>query len=330
MTAIGETLRRARVGRNLELQQISRELKISSRFLDAIEREAFDELPGSIFVKSFVRQYAKFLGLDEDELAAAAQRIVEPVEEEAATKNHSMAPVDNLRVPPMRAWGSVGDGSRFGWSSAMPALGLVVVATLVCSGIYVWWQRERGPAAISTPRTAASTRQTPPSASPAAAAPTAPAPLDTSQTPTVQAAPSTEARPANADGGQSAGPPANAAQTAPATQTPAAGPPAAVKTASAPKGPVHVEVTALTTTWVRARSDGKYVFSATLDASQTRTVEANESVELLLGDAAGVSIVLNGKPVGTVGPKGQVRTVQLSSGGFKIVSAKAPAPSDPL
>jgi hypothetical protein len=87
---------------------------------------------------------------------------------------------------------------------------------------------------------------------------------------------------------------------------------------------------------VRARTDGKYAFSGTLNPNQSRTVEARESVELLLGDAAGVSVVLNGKSIGAVGPKGQVRTVQLSSGGFKIVSAKAPAPeaapapSDPL
>jgi len=223
MTAIGETLRRERVGRNLELQQISRELRISSRFLDAIEREAFDELPGAIFVKSFVRQYAKFLGLDEDELAAAAQRIVEPAEEEAAAKNHPMAPVDTVRVPPMRAWEAVGDGGRFGWSSALPALAWVVAAMLVCSGIYAWWQRERGSAAVFGRENSGCCEA---GAAPAAMpAPTAPAPLDTSQTPVAQGASSTEARPVavTADGGQSAPAPVNAqpaAATPPETQPP--------------------------------------------------------------------------------------------------------------
>jgi cytoskeleton protein RodZ len=92
---------------------------------------------------------------------------------------------------------------------------------------------------------------------------------------------------------------------------------------------VRVQVTAIETTWVRARSDGKFAFSVTLDANQTRTVEASESVELLLGNAGGVSVLLNGKPVGPLGPKGQVRTLQFNSGGFKAVSVKAPAP-DPL
>src|ERR1017187_10366523 len=117
MTAIGETLRRERVGRNLELQQAAQELKISKRFLDAIEREAFDELPGAIFVKSFVRQYARFLGLDGDELAAEAQRIMEPVGGEPPAWNHPVPPMGNVRVPPMRAWRSVGNGGRFRWPS---------------------------------------------------------------------------------------------------------------------------------------------------------------------------------------------------------------------
>ena len=334
MTAIGETLRRERVRRSLELQQVSQELKISKRFLDAIEREAFDELPGRIFVKSFVRQYARLLGLDEDELAAEAQKIVEPVVEDPPARTQPMAPADNLRVPPMRAWGSVGDGDRFRWAPLLPALGLVVMVTLVCSGVYAWWQRERRSGAVSAAQTIASTNQAP-AALPVPATLAAPAPLlNTSQTPAAQADASTEAGPAPAGAAQgpSAGPSANtpsAAPMAPATQPPEADPPPAGSAAPAAKGQVHVEVTALETTWVRARSDGKYAFSATLDPNQTRTVEARESVELLLGNAGGVSVVLNGKPIGALGLKDQVRTVQLNSGGFKIVPVKA-EPVGPL
>lgn len=81
---------------------------------------------------------------------------------------------------------------------------------------------------------------------------------------------------------------------------------------------------------MQARSDGKFAFSGTLEAKQTRTVEAVENVQLRLGNAGGVTITLNGKPVGPVGPKGQVRTVQFTSGGFQIVPAKPPAVLDPL
>jgi len=73
-----------------------------------------------------------------------------------------------------------------------------------------------------------------------------------------------------------------------------------------------------------ARADDKYMFSGTLEANQTRTVEATDRVLLRLGNAGGVSITLNGKPIGAVGPKGQVRVVELTPAGFQIVPRKPP------
>src|SRR5215471_9179364 len=81
MIPVGETLRRERMKRNLDLEEISRELKISSRFLKAIEDDQYDKLPGGVFVKSFVRQYARLLGLDEEQLAAQVQQSLAPVPE---------------------------------------------------------------------------------------------------------------------------------------------------------------------------------------------------------------------------------------------------------
>ena len=83
--------------------------------------------------------------------------------------------------------------------------------------------------------------------------------------------------------------------------------------------------------WVLARTDGKYAFSGTLEKNQTRTVNADGVVLLRLGNAGGVVITLNGKPIPAIGPKGQVRTVQLTSGGFQIVAPPKPsAPDTPL
>ena len=98
-----------------------------------------------------------------------------------------------------------------------------------------------------------------------------------------------------------------------------------------PDATVHVEITADEAVWVLARADGKYAFSATMDAHTTRTVEGVKEVTLRLGNAGGVTISLNGKPIGPAGPKGQVRTLQFTSGGFQIVPAKPPsAPLDRL
>ena len=87
------------------------------------------------------------------------------------------------------------------------------------------------------------------------------------------------------------------------------------------------EITAEEPVWVLARSDGKFAFTGTMEANQKRSVEGEKEVVLRLGNAGGVSIMLNGQPIPPVGPKGQARTVQFTSGGFHIVPAVKP-PSD--
>jgi cytoskeleton protein RodZ len=149
MTSIGETLRRERLRRNLELAQISSELKISSRILEAIEAEKFDKLPGGVFTKSFVRQYARLLGLDEEEIASEMNRMLDPGPEapQVAEKVEKPIPASvGFHVGRVQEWEAVGD-QRFSRSSSLPALALVVLVMLVCSGVYAWWQRARHTAA---------------------------------------------------------------------------------------------------------------------------------------------------------------------------------------
>src|SRR5262249_40932700 len=70
MGAFGEKLRREREMRGVTLDEISESTKISRRHLESLEKEDFDALPGGIFNKGFVRAYARYLGLDEDQAVA--------------------------------------------------------------------------------------------------------------------------------------------------------------------------------------------------------------------------------------------------------------------
>jgi Helix-turn-helix domain/Domain of unknown function (DUF4115) len=63
----GEKLRKQREQRGLALDAISNTTKISTRMLRALEEEHFDQLPGGVFNKGFVRAYARQVGLDEEE-----------------------------------------------------------------------------------------------------------------------------------------------------------------------------------------------------------------------------------------------------------------------
>ena len=67
MGAFGEKLRKQREHRGIELDAISNTTKISTRMLRALEDEHFDQLPGGVFNKGFVRAYARLVGLDEEE-----------------------------------------------------------------------------------------------------------------------------------------------------------------------------------------------------------------------------------------------------------------------
>src|SRR3954447_1201551 len=294
MSSIGDTLRRERFRRNLDLDQISRELKISSRFLEAIEDDRFDLLPAGVFAKSFVRQYARLLELDDQELATEFQHAVEPVAPTRHSTLPDVAPIPEIHVPRVDQWQAIGDRGRSDWSSALPALALVVVVMLVCSGVYAFWQRARQPIAAAQTAPPASSTPTAPVQPEPTAATQAPTPTDA---PGAQITPAVSARPA---------PPSNSADR-PAN------------------GPVHLQVTAEEPVWMLARADGKFLFSGTLEPNQSREVDANEMLTLRLGNAGGVAITLNGKSVGPVGPKGQVREVQFTSGGFQIVAAPKPS-----
>src|SRR5580700_6997828 len=125
MTSIGETLRGERLRRNLDIQGISRELKIPAKFLEAIEKEQFDKLPAAVFAKSFVRQYARYLGLREDDLVDAVQHILEPPLTSLEMASAAKVETPTIQVDRMAEWESVGE--RRSWLSSLPALALVVV-----------------------------------------------------------------------------------------------------------------------------------------------------------------------------------------------------------
>lgn len=66
MFEIGPTLREARVRRKLTLQQAEDDTKIRVKYLQAMENEDFEVMPGITYVKGFLRTYATYLGLDGD------------------------------------------------------------------------------------------------------------------------------------------------------------------------------------------------------------------------------------------------------------------------
>jgi cytoskeletal protein RodZ len=68
LASFGEELRREREIRGISLKEISDATKISKRFLEAIERNDHRTLPAPVFTRGFVREYARYLGLNAEEM----------------------------------------------------------------------------------------------------------------------------------------------------------------------------------------------------------------------------------------------------------------------
>ncbi len=124
----GERLQREREMRGVTLEEIAEATKIGTRSLRALEQQEFDKLPGGIFNKGFVRAYARFLGLDEDQ---AVTDYVEAYNEAVAQGNISRTePISTL---PVETFAVPGESASNGISFST-VVTLIFVAVLVIAG----------------------------------------------------------------------------------------------------------------------------------------------------------------------------------------------------
>jgi transcriptional regulator with XRE-family HTH domain len=96
MGSFGERLRTERELRGVSLREIAEGTKISVRFLQALEEDRIDVLPGGLFPRAFVRQYALYLGLDPER--ATADFVSAHGEEPAERRPHAAAPPRRARM----------------------------------------------------------------------------------------------------------------------------------------------------------------------------------------------------------------------------------------
>src|SRR4051812_38825539 len=105
MPSIGETLREARMRQRLDITDVEAQTKIRAKYLRALENEDFGMLPGATFVKSFLRTYAEFLGLDPHVLVEEYRARHDPRDESELTPFARPPSGRQRRRPPRRpAW----------------------------------------------------------------------------------------------------------------------------------------------------------------------------------------------------------------------------------
>lgn len=100
------------------------------------------------------------------------------------------------------------------------------------------------------------------------------------------------------------------ALAAPVASNPAPAPPL-VEPVAAP-AVMRLVLTANDQAWVTAKRDGRTVFAGELRPNDVKTLDGNGIYQLVVGNAGSVDITLNGNAIGSLGPRGQTRDIQVS------------------
>jgi cytoskeleton protein RodZ len=264
----GGILSNARQLRGLSIADVAHALKLAPRQVQAIEADAFDQLRGLTFARGFVRNYARYLGIDPEPLLNGIVAAGDAAQVE-------LAPISNARGEMPTG------GSALG--SLLPAgITLAALTALALAGWYFGWFRVPMPTA---PTDRIESASPPVREERIAVAP--PAPVETSP-------------PAAASAGSAAQPVPTPSQSAPppvaAASLPAPEPPAA----TAPPGAQRLAFAFEQDSWVEIRdAQGKIVHSQLHKAGSNDdvAVDAKPPYALVIGNAAKVRLHFNDKEV---------------------------------
>jgi len=121
----GERLKRERELREVTLEEITQATRIGPRFLEALENEEWEKLPGGVFNRGFVRSIAHYLGLGEEAFLAEYD-LAHGAHAEQQAQKYAQKLED--RIPPTPLWIPV----------AMVGGIVLLAAAIIFGGIYAW------------------------------------------------------------------------------------------------------------------------------------------------------------------------------------------------
>jgi cytoskeleton protein RodZ len=316
VASFGARLKQERLQRGITLDEISLSTKIGTRMLRALEEEHFDQLPGGIFNKGFVRAYAHFLGIDEEE--AIADYLVAS----GATQLETKTEPAEISVQEIRAAADEPSANLpWGWF----AVALLIIAI----GFAVWgfYSRDAGAGAKKSAQPARVQETVPASNSTVVASSTNDSVTSSKATMPPKAA-------AGLPSGSPASPGAPAGSTArtvvPAsslrTDSPAAKIPAAAS-------PLVLLIRARGDSWLSISVDGEVTTQDTLVAPAEKTVRAQREIIVKAGNVGVLDFDFNGKTLPAQGDVGVVKTLIFDARGLRAAPSasgiQAPAVPQP-
>ncbi|WP_340689580.1 helix-turn-helix domain-containing protein [Enterococcus plantarum] len=136
---IGKKLRDARLQRNMSLDELQQITKTQKRYLVAIEENDFDSMPGTFYVRAFIRQYASAVGLDGNELVEIYDGIDEPEDVETEIQYETL---DESRT---QMYDENSQTKRFMRSLPAVIFSLIGLAIAIVVFYITWQDRQAAP-----------------------------------------------------------------------------------------------------------------------------------------------------------------------------------------
>ena len=283
---VGAVLKAARQRAGLSLGEVADRLKLSVRQLEAIEQDDFQQLPGSTFVRGFVRNYARFLHVDpaplmlqlEQHFPSAVNDVVNLVKHDAQGDAVAHAPQANGLDSTHAAGGNKGK-----W--------LLIVLVLAALAAAAAWFMSRPASKVDDSKQTLQpmlTEQAASAVSASAAASAAQPQTETASAP--QAAPTATVQPV-------ASAPAPVSPPAPVVSKPQAS--TASAAAAAPAAATgKISLSAKQAAWISViDATGKKLQFGTLEAGGSKELSGTPPFQLKIGNAAQVELGFNGQPV---------------------------------
>lgn len=284
---VGASLKKARENAGLGLGEVADRLKLSVRQLEAIEKDDFQQLPGAAFVRGFVRNYARFLNIDDTPLLAALEE-------------HFPSAVNDVvnlvkqggDARPLRSVDEMLQGQAPGGKSGLPKALLALLALAVVLGGIAWFAMSglggKTPEATIKPVDAVAA-----SDAPAIAASDAVPAVASEPTPGTVSLP---VEPASVPTPT----PSTAVQSQVAASQPLVKAPAASASAPATEsvGEGRISLSAREAAWISViDANGKKLQFGTLEAGASKELSGTPPFQLKIGNAAQVQLNYNGQPV---------------------------------
>lgn len=277
---LGQRLREARQAKRLSLDVVEEATRIRRKYLEALEADDCEALPGDVFLRGFVRNYALYLGLDPQEMTALlpsqTNAGAEVTRRATPSGDYEMMDVPLQPAP--------------SWFSVDLVVGILLIVALL--GVAGWWVYRQYLSPYIQPQPSPTSTATIPPATPTEIA-TTPAATPSATATGAQAAAATP------------GPPVSTA-TATATPSPTASPTPTATETPTPVAGIEVRLIAVGRSWVEVVADGVRRFRGFMLEGDDQVFFADERMEVHLGDASAIRVIANGEDLGFLGGKNEV------------------------